>query len=75
MDSEPHDVVLQVVDATNLRDSLQLTPSIIDHQHPLVLAINRYDLLVETGHTLDIPLFQQLVGVPVVPVGEVDATQ
>lgn len=71
MDSEPHDVVLQVVDATNLRDSLQLTPSIIDHQHPLVLAINRYDLLVETGHTLDIPLFQQLVGVPVVPVSSI----
>lgn len=67
MDREEHDVVLQVVDAINLRESLEITPSFIDHSHPLVLVINRYDLLVETGHRLDIPKLQELVGVPMVP--------
>jgi len=71
MDTEHHHVVLQVVDATNLRDSLQLTPSFIDHRHPLVLAVNRYDLLQQTGHTLNMPRFQELVGVPVVAVSSV----
>lgn len=66
MDAEPHDVVVQVLDATNLRDSLELTPSFIDHQHPLVLVLNRYDLLEQTGHKLNLRRFRELVGVPVV---------
>ncbi|MCQ2335264.1 MAG: ferrous iron transport protein B [Paludibacteraceae bacterium] len=60
-----HDIVLQVVDATNLEQSLALTPSFIDHRHHLVLAINRYDLLLKTHHSLDMDKFAQLIGVPV----------
>lgn len=68
MDCEHHDVVLQVVDATRLRESMVLTPSFIDHEHHLVLAITRYDLLTRTGHSLDLEHFRQLIGVPVVTV-------
>jgi len=58
------DVVLQVVDSTRLEDSLMLTPHIIDEQQKIVLAIGRYDLLLETDHSLNIPKLQELIGVP-----------
>ncbi len=59
-----YDVVLQVVDATRLEESLMLTPHIIDEQEKIVLAIGRYDLLQQTDHSLDIPKLEQLIGVP-----------
>ena len=59
-----YDVVLQVVDATRLEESLMLTPHIIDEHRKIVLAIGRYDLLLETDHSLNIPKLEQLIGVP-----------
>ena len=59
-----YDVVLQVVDSTRLEESLMLTPHIIDEQEKIVLAIARYDLLLQTNHSLDIPKLEQLIGVP-----------
>ena len=59
-----YDVVLQVVDATRLEESLMLTPHIIDEQEKIVLAIGRYDMLQATDHSLDIPKLEQLIGVP-----------
>ena len=59
-----YDVVLQLVVATRLEDSLMLTPHIIDEQEKIVLAIGRYDLLQATDHSLDIPKLEQLIGVP-----------
>ena len=60
-----YDVVLQVIDSTRLEESLMLTPHIIDEHQKIVLAIGRYDLLLQTDHSLDLPTFQQLIGVPV----------
>lgn len=59
-----YDVVLQVVDSTRLEESLMLTPHIIDEEQKIVLAIGRYDLLLKTDHTLNIPKLEQLIGVP-----------
>ena len=58
------DVVLQVLDSTRLEESLLLTPHIIDEHEKIVLAIGRYDLLLATDHSLDIPKLEQLIGVP-----------
>ena len=58
------DVVLQVVDSTRLEESLMLTPHIIDEHQKIVIAIGRYDLLLETDHSLNIPKLEQLIGVP-----------
>lgn len=59
-----YEVVLQVVDSTRLEESLLFTPHIIDEQQKIVLAIGRYDLLLQTDHSLNLPLLQQLIGVP-----------
>ena len=59
-----YDVVLQVVDSTRLEESLMLTPHIIDEQEKIVIAIGRYDLLLKTDHSLNLPRLEQLIGVP-----------
>lgn len=60
-----YDVILQVVDATDLETSLLLTPRIIDAHQPLVIAINRYDLLLATDHWLDYERLSTMIGVPI----------
>lgn len=59
-----YDVVLEVVDCTDLERSLLLTPHIIDEEQKIVLAFNRYDLLLATHHVLEIDKLRQLIGVP-----------
>lgn len=61
--SHAYEVVLQVVDSTRLEEALMLTPHIIDEQQKIVLAIGRYDLLLQTDHSLNLPLLQKLIGV------------
>ncbi len=62
--SHAFEVVLQVVDATRLEESLLLTPHIIDEHEKIVIAIGRYDLLLQTDHSLNMPKLEQLIGVP-----------
>ena len=59
-----YDVVLQLVDSTRLEESLLLTPHIIDEHEKIVIAIGRYDLLLQTDHSLNISKLEQLIGVP-----------
>lgn len=63
--SHAYNVILQVVDSTRLEESLLQTPHIIDEQEKIVLAFARYDLLLQTDHSLDLPKLQELIGVPV----------
>lgn len=57
------DVVVQVVDSTDLDESLVMTPQIIDMHLKLVLVLNRYRQLLETDHSVDCPKFGDLMGV------------
>jgi len=60
-----YDVIVQVVDATDLETSLSLTPRLIDAHQPFVIAINRYDLLLATEHWLDYERLSTMIGVPI----------
>ena len=57
-------VILQVVDCMNLEQSLLLTPHIIDEHEKIVMAFNRYDLLLKTDHSLNLRQMRTLIGVP-----------
>lgn len=57
-------VILQVVDCMHLEQSLMLTPHIIDEHEKIVMAFNRYDLLQQTDHSLDMQQMRTLIGVP-----------
>ena len=57
------DVVLQVVDSTDLDESLVITPQLIDMHRRLLLAFVKYDLLLATGHSLDMRSLEKQMGV------------
>ena len=61
------DVIINVVDASNLERNLYLTAQLIDMDVPMIMALNMYDELRESGHTLDINQLGTLLGVPIVP--------
>ena len=64
---EMPDVVINVVDASNLERNLYLTTLIIDMNLRVVMALNMYDELRSKGDTLDIETLGHLLGMPVIP--------
>lgn len=61
------DVIINVVDATNLERNLYLTTQLIDMDVPMVMALNMYDEFRSSGNKLDINQLGVLLGTPVVP--------
>ncbi len=61
------DVVVNVVDASNLQRNLYLTTQLIDMNLRVVMALNMYDELKEKGDRLDIKQLGYVLGMPVVP--------
>ena len=61
------DVVINVVDASNLQRNLYLTTQLIDMNLRVVMAMNMYDELKAKGGNLDIRQLGYLLGMPVVP--------
>ncbi len=61
------DVVVQVVDASNLERNLYLATQLAELGVKLVLALNMADVAKERGYEFDIPALSRLFGVPVVP--------
>lgn len=64
---ETPDVVINVVDSSNLERNLYLTTQLIDMNVRMVVALNIYDELESSGNTLDYPLLSKLFGVPMIP--------
>jgi ferrous iron transport protein B len=64
---EVPDVVINVVDASNLQRNLYLTTQLIDMNLRVVMALNMYDELDAKGDRLDIKQLGWLLGMPVVP--------
>ena len=61
------DVVINVVDASNLQRNLYLTTQLIDMDLRVVMALNMYDELTLKGDKLDIKQLGYLLGMPIVP--------
>ena len=64
---ETPDVIINVVDASNLERNLYLTTQLIDMNLRVVLALNMFDELKAKGDELDIVTLGQLLGMPVIP--------
>ena len=64
---ETPDVVVNVVDASNLERNLYLTTQLIDMNLRVVMALNMYDELQARGDRLDIVTLGHLLGMPIVP--------
>jgi ferrous iron transport protein B len=61
------DVVINVVDATNLERNLYLTLEILERGIPAAVALNLWDEAGHQGITIDVAGLERLLGVPVVP--------
>ena len=61
------DVVVNVVDASNIQRNLYLTTQLIDMNLRVVMDLNMYDELESRGDRLDIKQLGYLLGMPVVP--------
>ena len=61
------DVIINVVDASNLERNLYLTTQLIDMDLRMVCALNMYDDLERKGDKLDTAKLGQLLGVPMIP--------
>ena len=68
------DVVINVVDASNIERNLYLTAQVIDMNLRVVMALNMYDELQDKGDELDIKQLGYLLGMPVCPTVSRDGT-
>lgn len=64
---ETPDVVINVIDSSNLERNLYLTTQLIDMHQRMVVALNMYDELQHSGDKLDYEQLGHLLGVPMVP--------
>lgn len=60
------DVVVQVVDATNLERNLYLALQVIETGLPVVVALNMADLVKKNGDDIDVAHLEKALGCPVV---------
>jgi ferrous iron transport protein B len=62
------DLVIVILDASNLKRNLLLYSQVADLKIPVIIALNMMDLAKKSGITIDIDLFAKSLGVPVVPI-------
>lgn len=61
------DVIINVLDATNLQRNLFLTTQLFPLGIPMVAALNMYDELTANGRTLEVDKLSERLGMPCVP--------
>ena len=64
---EPPDVIVNVVDASILSRSLELTLELLEMDQPMVVALNMTDLAEKKGIAIDAARLAERLGVPVIP--------
>jgi ferrous iron transport protein B len=63
---EGADVIIDVVDATNLERNLNLTLQLLERNVPIVVALNLWDAAVRKGIQIDVRALEEELGVPVI---------
>jgi len=61
------DLIINVVDATNLERNLNLALQLLEKQAPVIIALNLWDDTRHRGMSIDVAKLEGLLGVPVVP--------
>ncbi len=60
------DIVINIVDATNLERNLFLTAELLERDVPLIVALNMIDEAGHKGVKIDVKKLEELLGVPVI---------
>jgi len=61
------DIVINVVDATNLERNLNLTLQLLEKGIPVIVALNMWDDVGHRGIHIDLSRLEELLGVPIIP--------
>ena len=61
------DIVINVVDASNIERNLYLTTQLIDMDIKVIIALNMYDELQAKGDKFDYEMLGKMLGIPIVP--------
>ncbi len=64
---EEGDIVINVVDATNLERNLYLTFELLEKRKPMILVLNMWDEAKKRGIEIDCQALEEALGVPVIP--------
>ena len=72
--SEDVDIIINVIDATNLERNLFFTFQLLELRIPMILAINQMDLLRKRNIDLDFKELERIFKLPVLPVVAVHGT-
>ena len=67
LDAHP-DLVINIVDATNIERNLYLTTQLLEIDVPVVIALNMSDILLKQRKEIDIKQLEKAIGVPVVSI-------
>ncbi|WP_295655104.1 ferrous iron transport protein B [uncultured Mucilaginibacter sp.] len=62
------DLVIVILDATNLKRNLLLYTQVADLKIPVIIALNMMDMAKKADITIDVDAFAEKLGVPVVPI-------
>lgn len=62
------DVIINVIDATNIERSLYLSLQLIELNTPMIIALNMMDELTASGGSIDINAMSEALTIPVVPI-------
>lgn len=71
---EHPDVILNLVDATNLERNLYLTTQLLELGIPMVVALNMSDLLQKNGIQIDAKKLEKQLGCPVIEISALKGT-
>lgn len=63
--ASPPDLIINIVDATNLERNLYLTLQLAEMEIPMLIALNFMDALGKEGKRLDVSRLSRLLGLPV----------
>ena len=62
------DLIINIVDATNIERNLYLSLQLMELQKPMVIALNMMDEVRANGGTVHVNELEQALGIPVVPI-------
>ncbi|MBC8546015.1 ferrous iron transport protein B [Clostridiaceae bacterium NSJ-31] len=67
MNDDP-DVIIDIIDGTNIERNLYLTIQLMELGRPMVIAVNMMDDVEQKGEHIDCKQLGELMGVPVIPI-------
>ncbi len=66
--SKQADLIINIVDASNLERNLYLSSQLIEMRVPMILVLNMMDAVKQRGIKIDVDFLEQFLGCPVIPI-------